>query len=534
MRLIEFHPLGWYRNLPPRPVRFTLDPAQSADNACSIRFLVGPNGVGKTNLLRFLADIFLALEENYRGNRGDSPAYNTPFRLTYQLRGETIAIHSQGKGRSGVTFSFNGESRESGDIPARDRILPQALMVYTSGDLAPWLALFAPLRPNIAAPDEERTEFGADSLRREEEQLPQLAADSSLPALAEDEPGQPLRRSHFIRPEQLTLALLTTLLHHQANFSTAVSQETAVSPFTDILADVDVRLISFALRYPPQPGAPANDPDSAAQSQATPLNSGQRRLLRRLFDLASVRLQEGDEQLWIFDLNAIEPETGQTILACLAEDPLHEPFQFFQALVEMKQTGLVKGLELAVNYRPSGAEETTWRTLLAQHLSDGELAFLSRMALIYLLREDECLFLLDEPETHFNDDWKRNLVDSIERALEKSLKDPKKGTNSEVILTSHASIVLTDAFADEIILLTTEGQEPIVPLTFAAEQGEPLRSVFGSKRSVGRRAMRRVEAAMASNDTEALERLLQQVGPGYYRFQIVKELQRRVPPNQPA
>lgn len=515
MRLIEFHPLGPYRNLPPRPVRFTLEPEKSPDNACSIRFLVGPNGVGKTNLLRFLADIFLALEEDYRGNRGDSPAYNTPFRLTYQLRGETITIHSQGQGRSGVQFTFNGQSRDFGDIPARDRILPQAVMVYSSGDPAPWQPLFSFFQSPQTEPEED-ADFDADTLRREEEQIPRrkdeddLLLNSQQDASPDMTPEEELnqrspRRSYFTRQDQLPFALLAALLHHQAN------PTDPPSPFADILTDVNVRLISFSLRYLPGVWA---------------LYPSQRRLLRRLFDLASVKLQAGDEQVWIFDLDAIDPDTGQTVLACLAEEPLQEPFQFFQTLAAMDKKGILYGPDLVINYRPPGADETTWRTLLTQHLSDGELAFLSRIALIYLLRENECLFLLDEPETHFNDDWKRNLVDSIERSLQ--------DTNSEVILTSHASIVLTDAFSEEIILLTREGQEPIVPLTFAAEQGEPLRAVFGSERSVGRRAMRHVEAALASNDTEALERLLQQVGPGYYRFQIVKELQRRVPPDQPA
>jgi hypothetical protein len=513
MRLIEFHPLGPYRNLPASPVRFTLQPEQSPDNGCSIRFLVGPNGVGKTNLLRFLADIFLALEENYRGNRGDSPAYNTPFRLTYELRGEIITIHSQGRGRSGVQFSFKDEKREAGDIPARDRILPQVIMVYTSGAISPWSSLFSPSFVTGSVSTTEGDDFDADSLRREEEQVPRWTdmdellthSQEIIPdnlTIEDEQNRRSSRRIYFTRQEQLPFALLAALLHHQAN------PGDPDSPLTDVLKDVNVTLLSFSLRYMPKVWA---------------LYPSQRRLLRRLFDLATVKLQEGDEQVWILDLNAIEPESGQTVLACLLEDPLHEPFQFFQALVEMERKG-VSGPNLVVNYRPPGDDEQVWRTLLTHHLSDGELAFLSRMALVYLLREDECLFLLDEPETHFNDDWKRNLVDSIERALAE--------TNSEVILTSHASIVLTDAFSDEIILLTNEGQEPIVPLTFAAEQGEPLRAVFGSERSVGRRAMRRVEAAMESADTAALEELLQQVGPGYYRFQIVKELQRRVPSDQ--
>jgi hypothetical protein len=159
------------------------------------------------------------------------------------------------------------------------------------------------------------------------------------------------------------------------------------------------------------------------------------------------------------------------------------------------------------------------RTLLADNLSDGEFAFLGRMARIYLLHETECLFVLDEPETHFNDDWKRNLVDSIERSL--------AGTHSEVILTSHASITLTDAYPEEVILITHKGQQN-VPLTFGAEPGELLRSIFSSPRSVGRRAMRDIENAIRSGSVAELEAMLEQVGTGFYRFKIVEELRRRV------
>src|SRR5690606_28858563 len=119
----------------------------------------------------------------------------------------------------------------------------------------------------------------------------------------------------FIWPEQLPYALLTALLHHQAHPELA-------SPFAEILRDVNVKLICFRLRY---------------RGGERLLRPSQRSLLRRLFDLATLRLQEESEQVWIFDLESIVPETGQTTLACLADDPLHEPFQFFQALVEMAQ-----------------------------------------------------------------------------------------------------------------------------------------------------------------------------------------------------
>ena len=177
-------------------------------------------------------------------------------------------------------------------------------------------------------------------------------------------------------------------------------------------------------------------------------------------------------------------------------------------------------VNLIIEYTPDIRTGQPKRVLLSDDLSDGEFAFISRMALIYLMNESECLFLLDEPEVHFNDDWKRNLVYSIEQAL----TTPEK-TDSEVILTTHASIVLTDAYPDEIILMTYSGQQ-IPPRTLGGEPGELLQSVLGAQQTVGKRAVSKIQKALDTEDQETLEEILKQVGPGYYRFTIIEELQR--------
>ncbi len=253
----------------------------------------------------------------------------------------------------------------------------------------------------------------------------------------------------------------------------------------------------------------------------------QRSFLSNLYDLASFTNQHWEDQQWTYDIGQVwvygQDKPNETTLQRLANGLLKDPFPFFQMLVSLQDSGILADVKLVFEYAPPQPDKPK-RVLLSEDLSDGEFAFLSRMALIYLLNEPECLFMLDEPEVHFNDDWKRNLVDSIERAL--------KDTQSEVILTSHASIVLTDAYPDEVILMTHYGQNDSIPLTFAAEQGEVLRYLFDSERSVGRRAMRKVEDLLKTGTDKDLEDMLEKVGPGYYRFRIVRELQSRVPPTE--
>lgn len=52
-------------------------------------------------------------------------------------------------------------------------------------------------------------------------------------------------------------------------------------------------------------------------------------------------------------------------------------------------------------------------TLYAKSLSDGEHQFLHSLGLCLLYKDTNSLFLLDEPETHFNPDWRSKLISRL-------------------------------------------------------------------------------------------------------------------------
>ncbi len=511
MRIIDFRP-DQYRNLTPHTIHFTRQPEVPMEEGCSIRFLVGKNGTGKTNILRFLTSIFIAMQEGFANPRSDSPAYNIPFHLSYQLRQSTVTIESKGSGRSGVKVQVSEKDKDTltydGNLPSLDLFFPKNILVYTSGDQNEWHSIFHPTPPED---DENIGELDLSTRRPEDERppaqktyIPDESSESDSPKPDSDQPEgfstSGYRRVNLATSDQLKPALLSALLDNQYR-----GLET--SALKDALQEVNVRLLGFSLQI------------HLNETVPTPQ---QRRTLNVLYDLASFPNQRWDDQQWVYDVNQVWDQTGETTLQRLIER-WKDPFQFFQMLVALQDGNILTDIKLILEYTPQQTEKPK-RVLLSDDLSDGEFAFLSRMALVYLLNEEECLFLLDEPEVHFNDDWKRNLVDSIERAL--------KGTQSEVILTSHASIVLTDAYPDEVILMTHYGQDDNIPLTFAAEQGEILRHLFDSERSVGRRAMRKVESMLETGTAQEIESLLEKVGPGYYRFKIVRELENRVPPTE--
>jgi ABC-type cobalamin/Fe3+-siderophores transport system ATPase subunit len=156
-------------------------------------------------------------------------------------------------------------------------------------------------------------------------------------------------------------------------------------------------------------------------------------------------------------------------------------------------------------------------------LSDGEQQLLQRGGLLLLLQgADDHLLLLDEPETHFNDRWKRELIDVID--------DNLKSTRSHVILTTHSSIVLSDAFRDEILVLHEDKtvSSPTMP-TFGADPGRILQHVFGSPDNMGQRAREELgqwlKDSLDPTQREDLQKILREVGAGYLRSKLWANLE---------
>lgn len=149
-------------------------------------------------------------------------------------------------------------------------------------------------------------------------------------------------------------------------------------------------------------------------------------------------------------------------------------------------------------------------------LSDGEQMLLGRMSLLLLLSGCHgTLLLLDEPETHFNDSWKREIIDIVDDNVLKT-------TAAHVVVSTHTSIALTDAFASEIIrLIRVDGKSVLKPVTvptFGAAPSRVMTHVFDMPASIGSRAEQALRWYMergTENTVEELESLLANIGNGW-------------------
>ena len=192
-----------------------------------------------------------------------------------------------------------------------------------------------------------------------------------------------------------------------------------------------------------------------------------------------------------------------------------QPYDHFKQLLSLNQQGIIEDIQIALS------STNTDDILLFDELSDGEQVYLGRMALFYLMQgRDDALLLLDEPESHFNDIWKREIVSIIDEVLGNQA--------NEVIISTHSSISLTDVFDDEIHLLKKEDGNAyvsrITSTTFGADPSEIMINIFDATDSIGKRSLewlnQQLEKKWTSDQKEELEKIIKKIGPGLHRSEL--------------
>lgn len=87
--------------------------------------------------------------------------------------------------------------------------------------------------------------------------------------------------------------------------------------------------------------------------------------------------------------------------------------------------------------------------LLLRNFSDGEHQFLHTLGILLLAKDKRTLFLLDEPETHFNPGWRAKFI----KVLNDSIK-ASGGNNmmKEILLSSHSPFIISDCRPNNVIV----------------------------------------------------------------------------------
>jgi len=100
--------------------------------------------------------------------------------------------------------------------------------------------------------------------------------------------------------------------------------------------------------------------------------------------------------------------------------------------------------------------------ILSKSLSDGEHQFLHSLGLCLLYKNKKCLFLLDEPETHFNPDWRAKFISSIRDCF---YDKDSVSTMREMLITTHTPFLISDSKKEYVLVFNKNTESKKVEVT---------------------------------------------------------------------
>lgn len=519
MRLEEFF-IQHYRVLEDLALQLKRvgSPFQEDQGGYALDFLVGVNGTGKSTVLRLLGRLLARLHLQ----EGRLYEFDVPVRLCYVMTegAEEVRVRI-----SNIAEDFDWDVTEDTSPPPLHyqiddgewangaespldaaRYLP-SLVVYSTGELQDWRNLLW-IEPALVT--EEADETGDRINAAGHYEWP-----GHRPSTTREEP---LRGVVFIEPRHLPLVALCGLLADQWD-----KEDRQQKRLDYVLDEAQIeRLLGFSLRI--RYLEDLHDPQIVMG------------MIDNLAPLAKRVIRQGNDWLLVFELSDTSLDSDLSL-----GQVYDRPIQLFEALYRLTLDAgeggvalqdvalfLQRKMDPKPNVQIAEDEEVKAKKPmlhLFRWLSDGEQSLIARMALFSLFRVHDYLILLDEPEVHFNDVWKRELIHVLDTVMQ--------GYRSHSLITTHSSIALTDVPRSSIQVLhregstTTEAKLPIVE-TFGADPSDVLVHVFGTPSATGERSVKYVQQKLiqAGDNQAMLDELAEVVAPGYWRYRIQLERQR--------
>ncbi len=121
------------------------------------------------------------------------------------------------------------------------------------------------------------------------------------------------------------------------------------------------------------------------------------------------------------------------------KDVFEHPIDFFDALEACTVIDILNTISFKV------IKHNVDEPIDFEQLSEGEQQLLTVLGLILVTGMDDCLFLLDEPDTHLNPDWQRDYPRLIERF---NLND----FNSHIIIATHSPLIVQSSENTDVFL----------------------------------------------------------------------------------
>ena len=465
---------GTSADAPPKPIRS--------------HALIGQNGTGKSNLIEALITIFRDVDLDREA------AFD--YTLEYSIRGHAVRIEADTAKQKRPFVWVDDKAESQGYLLKNRELLPAHIFAYYSGRNERIESLFQEHQRRF----NQRQEITTDEVLSEDllENFTGTEADiraveeakrrreSRLKQAGDDR----LRRLFYCRGGHSQLVLLACLLSDDPVFQ-------------KVLKNLHIESLESALFVLKEPHR-LREKRRGGKFDEQELIEGDPRFWYARGNVVSEFL----DKLWQVAWAPIEQEATKQIDFRGRTEKQKQLYLFVPSQDKLKQLGeLVGGTDSFFRYAEGAyigdlidevritvkkRDEHGGKVSFTQ-LSEGELQMLTVLGLMRITREDHCLFLLDEPDTHLNPIWKLRYFDDIEgvlgdihpggfdsAAFDSGAFDTSAG-QSQILITTHDPMMVGSLRREQVHILRRDANRTVVDTPDEHPQGMGVTGLLKSE-----------------------------------------------------
>lgn len=450
--------------------------------------LIGQNGTGKSNLIEALITIFRDVDLDREA------AFD--YTLEYSIRGHAVRIEADTAKQKRPYVWVDGKAESQGYLLKNRELLPAHIFAYYSGRNERIEALFQEHQRRF----NQRQEITTDEVLSEQLLENFTGSEADIRAIEEAKRRREarlkqagddrLRRLFYCRGGHSQLVLLACLLSNDPVFQ-------------KVLKNLHIESLESALFVLKEPHR-LREKRRSGKFDEQELNEGDPRFWYARGNVVSEFL----DKLWQVAWAPIEQEATKQIDFRGRSEKQKQLYLFVPNQDKLKQLGelvgstdsffryaegayigdLIDEVRITVKKRDEHGGKVSFT-----HLSEGELQMLTVLGLMRITREDHCLFLLDEPDTHLNPIWKLRYFDDIEGVLSDSHAggfdsgafdsaafDTPAG-QSQILITTHDPMMVGSLKREQVHILRRDGNRTLVDTPDEHPQGMGVTGLLKSE-----------------------------------------------------
>ncbi|EPF66384.1 AAA family ATPase [Pseudomonas syringae] len=437
--------------------------------------LIGQNGTGKSNLIEALITIFRDVDLDREA------AFD--YTLEYSIRDHAVRIEADTTKQKRPFVWVDEKSESQGYLLKNRELLPAHIFAYYSGRNERIEALFQEHQRRFS----QRQEITTDEVLSEQLLENFTGSDADIRAVEEAKRRREsrlkqagddrLRRLFYCRGGHSQLVLLACLLSDDPVFK-------------KVLKNLHIESLESALFVLKEPHR-LREKRRGGKFDEQELNEGDPRFWYARGNVVSEFL----DKLWQVAWAPIEQEATKQIDFRGRSEKQKQLYLFVSSQDKLKQLGeLVGGTDSFFRYAEGAyvgdlidevritvkkRDEHGGKVSFTQ-LSEGELQMLTVLGLMRITREDHCLFLLDEPDTHLNPIWKLRYFDDIEGVLTSDDASLAQG-ESQILITTHDPMMVGSLKREQVHILRREGNRTMVDIPDEHPQGMGVTGLLKSE-----------------------------------------------------